>query len=97
MAKNRQYDDDDGRTVADMSGIERQPLLIPRFSKKNKRADFSEAPETDEKPEWESSEILNKKERGYFISGVLTATLGIASVFAVAIAIVILIISHMGH
>ena len=25
----KKYDDDDGRTVADMSGIEQQPMLMP--------------------------------------------------------------------
>ncbi len=90
------YDDDDGRTVADMSGIERQPLFIPRFPKKNKRADFSETPSEDAKPEWEV-DTLNKKERGAFISGVLSAAVAIAAVFAAAIAVAILVISHMGH
>ena len=30
MAKKRTYQDDDGRTIADMSGIEPSPMLFPR-------------------------------------------------------------------
>ena len=40
--KKRFYEDDDGRTIADMSGIEPQPLLIPRIPKRADRADFAE-------------------------------------------------------
>ena len=31
MAKKKEYDDDDGRVVADMSEIDPMPLMIPRF------------------------------------------------------------------
>ena len=41
MRRNeRIYEDDDGRTVADMSDIEPQPMLIPRIYKRRDRADF---------------------------------------------------------
>ena len=32
--KERIYEDDDGRTIADMSGIEPQPMLIPRIRRR---------------------------------------------------------------
>ena len=34
--QQRNYDDDDGRVVADMSGLERQPMLLPRRPKRKK-------------------------------------------------------------
>lgn len=33
MAKKRTYEDDDGRTIADMSGLEPMPMLFPRIPK----------------------------------------------------------------
>ena len=38
MRKNERIcEDDDGRTIADMSGIEPQPMLIPRIRKRRPR------------------------------------------------------------
>ena len=57
MRRNeRIYEDDDGRTVADMSGLEPQPMLIPRIHKRRDRADFREpdAPEANDRP-WDTS------------------------------------------
>ena len=39
MKKDDFYEEDDGRTIADMSGIERQPTFLPHFHRK--RSDFS--------------------------------------------------------
>ena len=53
MRRNeRIYEDDDGRTIADMSGIEPQPMLIPRIRKRRDRADFREpdAPAANDRP-----------------------------------------------
>ena len=46
MKKDDFYEEDDGRTIADMSGIERQPTFLPHFHRK--RSDFSapDAPRT---------------------------------------------------
>lgn len=38
MKKDDFYEEDDGRTIADMSGIERQPTFLPHFHRK--RSDF---------------------------------------------------------
>ena len=93
MAK-KIYDDDDGRTIADMSGIQRQPLMIPRFKKKEKPASESEAER--EKPEWEKDE-LNRKQRGALIGGTLLATIVVLAIFAAVIALVIFLIGQAGH
>ena len=41
MKKDDFYEEDDGRTIADMSGIERQPTFLPHFHRK--RSDFFRA------------------------------------------------------
>ena len=47
MKKDDFYEEDDGRTIADMSGIERQPTFLPHFHRK--RSDFS-APDAPAMP-----------------------------------------------
>ena len=93
MAKKKIYDDDDGRTIADMSGIERQPLIIPRFKKKQKPAG-EEA--SSQRPEWENSE-MNKEQKRAVIGGTLGAALLVLVIFAVIIAAVIFLIGRFGH
>ena len=93
MSKKTREFEDDGRTIADMSGIERQPMIIPKFShlKKNKN---SEAQEADDKP-WEDNSF-NKKERKSFIFGALGATVLVSAIFALAFALVILLFMFIG-
>ena len=81
---------DDGRTVADMSGIERTPLIIPKFPGKKKQETDTEKEEAP----WEDNS-LNRQERRAFISGTLTAALLVASIFAIAGAAVIFLITKM--
>ena len=45
----KQYDDDDGRTIADMSGLQRDNLLLPRLPSGRQRPKAS-----DDRP-WENS------------------------------------------
>lgn len=86
MAKQKDYYDD-GRTVVDMSGIERTPLLVPRL-RKNEKKDMirepEEAPEEPEQPWLAEQGKMNKKERRWFIGGALGATAAIAAVYIVA-------------
>ena len=92
MAK-KTYDDDDGRVVADMSDIERQPLVVPRFDRLHKK------PESSDKNEEEKTLEMNElsgKEKSSFIAGALGATLLIGSVFAIVGAVVIFLITRMG-
>ena len=78
MRRNeRIYEDDDGRTVADMSGIEPQPMLIPRIHKANDRP-------------WDTSGELNREERNAAIGGALKAGLLIGFTFLIAGAVAIL-------
>ncbi len=75
--KNREYNDDDGRTVADMSDVTRQPLILPRLPKKQKPAENE--PETE----------LSKNERRAYVRGAIGAGLAIGGVFIAAGAAVI--------
>lgn len=89
MAKK--YDDDDGRVIADMSDVTRQPMILPRFDagKKNRSNDHSEdVPET----EYGYSSI-NAEERRAVIKGVVTASLLVGAIVAVAFAGLILLIT----
>ena len=92
MRRNeRIYEDDDGRTVADMSGIEPQPMLIPRIRKRADRADFREpdAPEANDRP-WDTSDELSREERNAAIGGALKAGLLIGLTFLAAGALAII-------
>ena len=92
MRRNeRIYEDDDGRTVADMSGIEPQPMLIPRIRKRADRADFREpdAPEANDRP-WDTSGELSREERNAAIGGALKAGLLIGLTFLAAGALAII-------
>ena len=97
MRRNgRTYEDDDGRTVADMSGIEPQPMLIPRIYKRRDRADFREpdAPDANDRP-WDTSGELNREERNAAIGGALKAGLLIGLTFLVAGALAIIAMQTM--
>lgn len=75
--KRRVYDDDDGRTIADMSDVGTQPMLVPRLLKKRKAEEESAA-----SPE----NAISKNERRGFVLGALCAALLIGAVFLGVIA-----------
>ena len=92
MKKDDFYEEDDGRTIADMSGIERQPTFLPHFHRK--RSDFSapDAPRANDRP-WESAAgELTREERNAAIRGALKAGLLIAGVYILAAAALIVAI-----
>ena len=87
--QQRNYDDDDGRTIADMSGLERQPILAPRLPKRKKNAEPEQAPQ----PELQ----LTDEERRSYIGGALGAAALIGGIFIAAGAIVILLLTLVWH
>lgn len=91
MSKRREYDDDDGRQIADMSGVERPHLFtVP----KRKAAETSDDAESPAKPEWENpASSMPKDDRRAFIRGALTASLLIALAFLAGLGLVILLIT----
>ena len=86
MKKRREYEDDDGYTVADMSGISRPPIFIPRREK----------PQGQEKKEnflfEKSEEPFTREERRIYAFAALKASLLIASAFILGLGVVILVL-----
>ena len=82
----RSYDDDDGRVVADMSGLERQPMLLPRLPKR-KKENAATTPEDagSQQPELQ----LSAEERRSYMAGAVGAGLLIAGIFIAAGAVAI--------
>ena len=87
--------EDDGRTIADMSGVERPALFGWRDRRRENEDALPSEDQQDDRP-WE--EQMSKKEGRMYALGALTAGLVIAGVFiaagAIAIAIMIAVWSH---
>ena len=81
------FDEDDGRTVADMSGLERQPMLLPHLPKRKKENAGPEKPNGNQ-PELQ----LTKEERRAYVGGALGAAMLLGGVFIAAGAIVIVLL-----
>ena len=75
--KQKEPFEDDGRTIADMSGVTRRPLLL--FRTPEREESRQEQPESDQKPP-----ELSKEEQRSFMAGALGAALLIGSIFIVA-------------
>ena len=88
MAKKPSWDDD-GRTIADMSGVER-PSLFGHLPRKKPKGD---APNNDQ-----GQPTMTKEQSRAYIGGALLAGLLIAGVFiiagAIAIALMIAVWTH---
>ena len=91
MRKKRIYDDDDGHTIADMSGVERQPIFLPRLPRRDlpKPPPPQERPEGEERP-WEETG-LSSEEKRWYILGALKAALLIALAFAAGLGLIIVL------
>lgn len=76
--RDRVYDDDDGRTIADMSDISAPSLFRPRSSGRRR----------DEKPE-QPKEDWDPQDRKVYIFAALRAALMIALVYAVGFGLLI--------
>ena len=85
--------EDDGRTIVDMSGVERPLLLGFRLPHRKKESQQTEAQpsEASERP-WEK-QGLNKKQQRSYILGTVLAGLAIAGVFIAAGALFIYLLT----
>ncbi len=96
MEDRRYYDDDDGRVIADMSGVERTPVLVPGAEAVRRageaRPDFAEP---EERKFASGPEYLDKEGRRAMIGGALSAMLLIGGLLAAGFALVILLIGHL--
>ncbi len=87
--KDKVYEDDDGRTIADMSGVDHPSSFLPRFPSgddgKSGHRDISSG--EDDRP-WENSS-LTKEERRAYILGALGAALLIGGIFIIVLGLLI--------
>ena len=84
--KPLEYEDDDGRTIADMSEVRRRNLFIPQT---NPRMEESKRGDRIVESGASKNTPLNRKETRSFIFGALSAGLLIALVFIVALGLAI--------
>ena len=96
MEDKKSFEVDEERVIADMSGVERQPVLFPSADSirrvKENRADFSEPPA---KSYSQGPEFLDKEGRRAMIGGAISAMLLVGGLLAAGFAVVILIIGHL--
>lgn len=93
MSRKKKYDDDDGRTIVDMSDISRPPILVPRLDELTKKSKDANREEPVAKPQ--SDYELSNTERRAAVGGALSATLLIGGAFAAGIGILIFILSRL--
>lgn len=98
----KKYEDDDGRQIADMSGVTRPnlwsfrfPSSAPWYKNGEKKAKDPDLAEPARPREPDPNATLTPSERRSYIFAALGAALAIAAVFGVAFAIAILIIGHL--
>jgi len=96
MARRKEpYDDDDGRTIADMSEVTRPNLLSFRpFGSREDRRPEEPQQEKADRP-WDTSHQMSREERRSYILGAVIASLLIGLAFAVGIGLVILLIGYV--
>lgn len=97
MAKHRKPlpEDDDGRTVADMSGIEMPSLWLPRMPKTEEppAPPQPEARDTAEDRPWEPKPgELSPQDRKLYVLAALKASLLIGLAFVAGLGLVILLL-----
>lgn len=92
MAPHKEWDDDDGRTIADMSGIERPRFLVPRTgSRESSTEQRSDSLQQEPKEQavkgrfWENESEFTPRERRMYVLGALKAALLIALAFIVGL------------
>lgn len=104
MKDKRKYDDDDGRTIADMSGIDSYSLSDLRFIKKKssqrgadkKDLEADSAEDKDSEDTFDPNDLpMTREDRRLYVFSALKAALLVAGVFmgglAATIAILLLI------
>lgn len=86
MAPRREWEDDDGRIIADMSGVERPRFLMPRITKNKSVSSQRESEEQNVKERsWENESEFTPQERRMYVLGALKAALLIALAFIVGL------------
>ena len=85
MGRKRVYDDDDGRTIADMSGLERPRLIVPRHWDNVRKPAAAPPPEpaeeTPPRPWEQGQDELSAEDRRVYILAAVRAALLIGGVY----------------
>lgn len=82
MTERRRASGDDGRVVADMSGVERRRLWLPRREEEN-----------SERPPWDQSGRWSGRERRSALWGALSASLLVGTAYAAGLGLVIFLLT----
>ena len=94
MGRKRVYDDDDGRTIADMSGLERPRLIVPRHWDNVRRPAAAPPPEpveeTPSRPWEQGQDELSAEDRRVYILAAVRAALLIGGVYILGAVLLIL-------
>lgn len=90
MSRRRIYEDDDGRTIADMGGVTRPGMFghLPG-GLEERRADHES--ETEDFFSAEEKDLLPKEQRRWYILGAMKGALLIGLVYIVGMCLVILL------
>ena len=83
--RRREYEDDDGRTIADMSGVSRPGLMGHRAPE---LPDDPQNPSSQSRPE----DVIPPEDRKWYVLGALKAALLIALAFIVGLGVVIFVL-----
>ena len=86
MRKHDSFEDD-GRTIADMSGIGPAPTLRPH----RRKADAPHPEPANDRP-WEQPDEWTAKEKFWAVMGALKATLLIAGAYLVGLAVLLAVL-----
>lgn len=94
MGRKRVYDDDDGRTIADMSGLERPRLIVPRHWDNVRKPAAAPPPEpveeTPPRPWEQGQDELSAEDRRVYILAAVRAALLIGGVYILGAVLLIL-------
>ncbi|MBE5038579.1 hypothetical protein INF35_12345 [Subdoligranulum sp. DSM 109015] len=89
MKKHEPFEDD-GRTIADMSGVEMPSLFLPRKPRQPGQDNTPRETSGQDRP-WEEQEELTAGQKFWVILGALKAALLIGSVYLVGLGLIILL------
>lgn len=94
MGRKRVYDDDDGRTIADMSGLERPRLILPRHWDNVPKPAAAQPPEPEQEESpvrpWEQQDEMSPEDRHVYILAALRAGLLIGGIYIAGAVLLIL-------
>lgn len=91
IGKKRTYEDDDGHTIADMSGVSRPNVFLPRLPPRQHSPKPAPQPgPPEERAPWEQVN-LSREERWWYILGAMKAALLIALAFGAGLGLVVLL------